>query len=122
MRSKIEKLLPLAGMNLQGDVGGLTVYQSKRGPIVSFPKAPPKMPPSVLQSTFRNMWRMYGQIWRTLTEAERQQWRLTAARLRLRTSGAGLFYSFMRTQDRTTLATYARLARTVLTLPTNQFG
>lgn len=120
MIERVRRLAPLLGMNQQGDLGGVTVYRSQRKRVVVFLKAPPKKPPSQLQLTFRNLWRLYGTAWNDLTDEQRDNYRLAARKLRLRTSGAGLFYSFMRRRDAQERATYERLAGVTLHLPSYQ--
>ena len=122
MIERVRRLAPILGMNQQGDLGGVTVYRSQRNRVVVFAKAPPKKPPSQLQLTFRNMWRLYGTAWNELTDQQRHDYRFTARKLRLRSSGAGVFYSLMRRRNPAELATLSRLAGVNLHLPTYQIS
>lgn len=109
-----EKVLMFLGLNIQGDLGPLTVYKSTRKKYVWFGKAPPLNPPSPTQAAMRNVFRLTAMEWRSLTEEQRATWKSAAADAGLRCTGPALFLWWLRKRDNGALQTIARKARVSL--------
>lgn len=100
----------LVGLLIQGDIGDLTYYTSRRNRIVAFVKSPPLSPPTITQQHFRNLFRTAARAWRALPKTTRDQWARIARGAGLRATGFNLFIWYQRSNDREQLATFARLA------------
>lgn len=92
MKTSDTNLLKLAGWNIQGDIGGLTCYTSRKRGVVVFIKAPPRVPPSFAQIHQRNRFRAAGQAWQSMGHTEREKWRTLCNRLKLRIGPPALFF------------------------------
>lgn len=108
MAFTVEKVLMFLGMNIQGDLGDLTVYRSTRKKYVWFGKAPPLNPPSPTQAAMRNVFRLTAMEWRSLSPEQRATWKRAAAGAGLRCPGPALFLWWLRKKDVGALATIAR--------------
>jgi len=98
----------LIAFTLQGDIGGLTTYTSKRGKHVAFPLAPPRVPESARQANQRERFKSAATKWAALTPAQRLIW-LRAARLtNLSISGWNLFLATLLRQDTSYALTISR--------------
>lgn len=87
-------IISFMGTTIQGDIGPLTCYKSKKGKVVFFPKSPPKEPPSYLQIRQRNRWAIAGQRWNAISQQQRDAWEQLTRRARLRISGINLFFYY----------------------------
>jgi len=105
------QLLKYLGLNTQGDLGPWTMYTGKRGQLVFFVKSPPLEPPSNLQSSRRNAFRLNGYLWRQLKPEQRQRWQSAAKRAHLKITGLNLFTYWNLTKDDATISTVERLSR-----------
>lgn len=101
-------IIQLIGVRVQGDVGPLTIYQSRRHQLVFYPKAPPLNPPSHLQRLQHARWRAAARTWRALTPAYQARWNRAAARAHLPISGYAAFLAFFTKPDPQALATLER--------------
>lgn len=81
----------LLGMHTSGDLGPLTIYQTKRGKIVAFPKAPPKCPPTPAQNTQRYRFRTAIANWKLLSDSQRLSYEQVTLRLSLCMTGLNLW-------------------------------
>jgi hypothetical protein len=106
------------GYIVQGDIGPLTLYTSKRGKMVSYPRAPPLCPPSAAQEGMRDVFRQAATGWRALTPDQRRDWLTAARRATLTITGYDLWTWFWRTRREDQLRTVERLAGLTLTRPT----
>lgn len=61
-------------LKLQGDIGGLTTYTTRRGRIVYFIQAPPNQPMSADQSYFRSQFRAAIACWQAMSKQQQQAW------------------------------------------------
>jgi hypothetical protein len=104
-------IIKLLGMRTQGDVGGLTIYQSKRHQLVWFPQAPPKNPPSSQQRRQRAKWRAAARAWRRMAADDQASWARAARRAKLPISGYAFFVAIYTTHDWRALATIERCTR-----------
>lgn len=105
------------GMYITGDIGPLTFYTSQRAKLVAFPRAPPLHPPSALQEHFRESFQQAAAFWRSLNDAQREQWLEAARRCNLAISGYNLLFWYWRHRDAAELATIERQSRITLTKP-----
>lgn len=106
----VATFLPLLGFRPTGDVGAFTVYTTRRGAIVWFPRSPPGKPPSPLQTRIRNRFRIAARIWSTLDPQRKQNWLRAAIAAGLKITGYNLFTYWIATQDHATIETVQRLA------------
>jgi hypothetical protein len=86
-------------LNIQGDVGPLTLYTSARGKLVGFLRAPPLNPPTPTQEAIRDIFRDAATAWRALTRAQRADWKRLANRANLGITGYNLFTWYTRHRD-----------------------
>lgn len=96
------------GLTVQGDLGPLTLYTSKRGKTVWFLRAPPLRPPSDLQENFRDFFRTAAASWRQTAPANRTNWQLAANHCSLGISGYNLWVWYSYTRDEPALKTIER--------------
>ena len=110
MAMTLDKVLMFLGTNIQGDLGVLTVYKSRRKKYVWYPKSPPLNPPSPTQAGIRNIFRLAAMQWRSLTETQRDSWKSAAAAAHLRCTGPALHLWWLRRQDDGALKTISRIS------------
>lgn len=108
MASTPLSIYELLGFSMQGDLGGMTCYTSKRNKVIWFVKSPPLEPASPTQRAIRNIFVLNANVWRGFTAEQRATWSLAANAAKLRIHGYDLFTWFMRHRDRATLATIER--------------
>lgn len=105
------------GLNVQGDIGPMTFYTSKRNKLVGFLRAPPLNPPSEKQETMREFFRTCARAWRASGAANRQQWQQACDRCNLWISGYNLWVWFSRTRNESALRTIEQQSGLSLTRP-----
>lgn len=115
MKTGTNKLLTLIGLKIQGDLGPITCYTSKRNRVVWYLKAPPKDPPSWQQVDQRNLFQMIGWAWQALGAINQTVWNAAAAAANLRISGFNLFSYLYVTGDESVIETIEH--QTGLSLP-----
>jgi len=103
------------GYNVQGDVGPMTLYTTRRGRVVVFDKSPPLTPASYAQLVNRNKWRLIAIAWRSLTPQQRADWELATRSPRLTLTGYNLWVWYNTVGDNATLATIERQSGVTLT-------
>ncbi len=103
------KLLRFMGLNTQGDFGPWTFYTGARQQLVFFIKAPPLEPPSPAQTTRRNAFRLNAYVWRSISQAARENWERASQVAHLKITGWNLFTYWNLTYDRATIATIERI-------------
>lgn len=86
-----DKIIRWLGFNTQGDLGPWTMYTDKRKGLVFFLKAPPLEPPSQLQTSVRNAFRLAALAWSSLPPSARDDWELVSKRAYLKINGYNLF-------------------------------
>jgi len=111
MPKRDETLLRWLGFNTQGDLGPWTFYTDKRKGLVFFEKAPPLEPPSQLQTTMRNAFRLVAYTWRSLPQSVHDDWELVSKRAYLKINGYNLFTYWSTTKDDPTIHTLERLTQ-----------
>jgi len=104
------QLLRFLGFNSQGDLGPWTFYTGARNQLVYFVKAPPLEPPSELQQTRRNAFRLNAYVWRAIGPEKRADWESAAKKARLVIHGFNLFTYWNLTQDNRAIQTVERLS------------
>jgi hypothetical protein len=82
--------LPL-GFHPFGDWGPFTIYTSRTGKIVRFPRSPPKQPPTWGQQRQRDAWSAAMAEWASAPDATRTWWRQLARLNRLNITAINLF-------------------------------
>lgn len=104
-------LAPILGLQVQGDLGPITMYtqyKAGRRSIVAFPKIWLSDPTTIKQLHHRNRVRNAATAWRNLTPEVRLKWKLAARKLSLRTNGYALWVTWHMTRDRHMIATIER--------------
>lgn len=107
MLTRIERF-SFIGLRPTGDIGGFTVYTSKKGRVVWFPKSPPKTPFTRLQLRHMKHFEFAARAWQRQTQEVRNAWNLAARRAHLYLSGYTLWTYWQTTRKRQTIRTIER--------------
>jgi hypothetical protein len=91
MKTGTNKLLCLIGLKVQGDLGQITCYTSKRNRVVWYLNAPPMKPPTYLQIEQMNKFRNASLSWLALSGESRVRWSTAASAAHLRITGFNLW-------------------------------
>lgn len=105
------------GMHVAGDVGPLTIYTTKRGKIVAFPRSPPHKAPSPAQNTQRYRFRSAILNWKLLTDDQRAAYEQTTLRLSMCLTGLNLWIHVALVHDFSLLDTLHSQSGIYLTPP-----
>lgn len=105
------------GLNVQGDIGPLTLYTSARGKLVGFLRAPPLNPPTPTQEAIRDIFRNAAALWRALTRDQRSEWKQLAERANLGITGYNLFTWYTRHRDKPAIEVLELKTGITVTLP-----
>lgn len=108
MRTKLTSLLHLIGLQVQGDIDGVTCYRSARKPLIWYLKAPPTKPPSDLQIWQRQRWTDILQDWLDFSDAARLAWMRLATLGHLRIHGLNLYIWWRCSEDDSIIQTLER--------------
>ena len=81
----------LLGLNIQGDLGRMTIWKRPNHRLVAYLATTPKEPASTLQIAQKERWKTAATMWQALNEATKQNWRDAARHAHLRCSGYALF-------------------------------
>lgn len=111
------ELLCFLGFVAWGDIGPLTMYTSKRGKLVVFPKTWPKGEVSEDQLAQRAKFTAAAAAWQELTPLKRAQWDLASRRASLCMHGYDLFVHWHTLGDNAAIATLERQTNTSLLPP-----
>ena len=103
-----EKLPSILGFRPTGDVGPFTFYTKSNGTIVFFPRAPPKIPPSLFQLYQRGRFTAAAAAWKALPEKTRTNWEQATKTLSLKLNGLNLFTWHYLNPDHAAIATIER--------------
>ena len=95
----LTKLYTLFGFIAWGDIAEITIYRSRRGKMVWFPKTYPDKPPSPDQLTQRQKFTDAAQDWQSLTEDQRNKWDLVTRKASLCMTGYNLYVHWHIFQD-----------------------
>lgn len=107
---RTETLLRFLGFNSSGDLGPWTFYTAKNQALVWYIKAPPLEPPSVLQESQRNAFRLAGYAWRTLSTQEQNKWETVSLQTHLSITGYNLFVFWILRREDAAIETLERLS------------
>jgi hypothetical protein len=87
----LKQLIPHIGLNVNGDVGGLTVYTRKDGRLIMYPVAPPTKPASEKQLAHRHRFRLAVHAWKELSNYDRELYARACDQLSLCAWGLNLW-------------------------------
>ncbi len=102
------------GIRAQGDIAGMTVYRTKRGKQVIFPKTRPKSPPGPLALRNQNRFRLATAAWLAIGVDGQASWKKAALRANLGITGYNLFIAWQMKRDRAAIKTIERISGQVL--------
>ena len=102
------------GIRAQGDIAGMTVYRTKRGKQVIFPKTRPKAPPGPLALRNQNRFRLATAAWVAIGQVAQRKWKNAALRSHLGITGYNLFIAWQMKRDRAAMKTIERISGQVL--------
>jgi hypothetical protein len=114
---RIVGLLKYLGLWAGGDLGAYTIYQTKHGKRVMYPRAPPTEPPTPAQQTQRSRFSIALRRWRALTQADRNAWEALSKQAHLIATGLNLYLHLSLTPDRDAWLTLVARTQTTLTAP-----
>jgi len=112
------QLLSLLGLNIQGDIGGVTCYRSARQRFTWFAATSPKLPPTIPVLQNRSRWTRIANLWSAMQPENRDEWNDAARTLRLRITAYNLYMHIFLTNDLDLLDTINAQAGTNLSLIT----
>lgn len=98
-------LFTYLGFRLSGDFANWTFYTYCRKRPTFFLKAPPTRPPTNRQKRQRNLFRLVGYLWRSLTPQQQAAWEAVAQRSHLSITGYNLFVHWTLRRANAALAT-----------------
>lgn len=105
------------GLMISGDVDGVTIYTDRHGRKVSYKKAPPLKPASVLQALQRGRFRDAMTNWRNSTPAVKADWENASLRLALCMTGLNLWLHFSLKGRAAALTTLSLQSGITLSMP-----
>jgi len=79
----LRELIPHLGLNVNGDVAGLTCYTRRDGRVVMYPVAPPNKPASEAQLIQRHRFRLAITAWKELSNYEKDLYQRACDQLSL---------------------------------------
>lgn len=91
--------LELLGYVMWGDLDSVTYYRTRKGNVVSYPKAPPLSPPTQDQVHRRDQFRDAATSWNALPAAQRADWNEACRILGLTVHGYNLWTFYAIRQD-----------------------
>jgi hypothetical protein len=102
------------GFHLQGDLGPYTLYTTRRGKTVAYPRSPPTTPTTPRQQRLRNSWRVAAALWTQTTPADRAAWETAARAANYRLTGYNLFVHTITTTNKLAALHAERVANETL--------
>jgi len=109
MKTLKPSIFQFLGTTTNGDMGPWTFYKSRRGKLVIFPKTWPKDPATYHQKLNRDKFRHAAVRWRSLSPAQRDDWKNLARKANLTISGYNLFLHYICGKGTGTVETCQRL-------------
>lgn len=110
-------VLSLLGLQVSGDIDGLTIYTNRRGRIVWYPFAPPEKPPSEAQLRQRARFRVAQENWKLESATTRKNWEILVHRNSLPLTGQNLYISASLLPEPDKLARLASHAHLAISQP-----
>lgn len=110
--------LSMLGLYVSGDIDNTTIYTTKKGRIVAFPKSPPCKPPTYLQLQCRSRFRAAQAQWSAKSKAEKIAWENATRRLKLDLTGQNAYMSLALSPDNDSFNRLNAAVQGALTLPT----
>ncbi len=98
-------LFKCLGLRAQGDIGGLTLYRSKRGKLIFYAKQYPTHPASYQKERVQNRFKLAAASWKQLTTQVRDLWSRVARVLSLGCTGYNLWVFWTIRHDRAAIRT-----------------
>lgn len=83
----------LMGLQVSGDLGGVTIYTDRFGKKVAFPKEPPKTEPSPEQAALRNRFRESQEDYMAMSDQVKLDYENLARRTNIPMTGQNLWIS-----------------------------
>jgi hypothetical protein len=113
---KIKALLSMLGIVVTGDLGPLTVYTTRRGRKVSYPRSPPTCPPTQSQLHQRARFADAQAAWARLDAQTKASWEQICLRLSMCATGQNAYMSMALTPNNAGLMD--AISRSGITVPT----
>ncbi len=110
----------ILGIQVSGDLGGLTIYTDRFGKKVPFPKSPPKEPPSPQQSHQRAKFAAAQKEWSTQTDQVKKDYEDLCRITNVPMTGQNLWIHTALRNDFTALETLQRQSGISVPSPTIQ--
>jgi hypothetical protein len=105
------------GLAISGDVGDFTMWRTRRGRLVMYPRTVPGKVPSIGQQNHRQHFRESLGRWRLLSPQQRAAYEDVSLRLSLPMTGHNLWIRWTFAGSLAEAQTLQRLAGVVLSLP-----
>lgn len=115
--STFSDLIPYLGLNISGDLDGMTIYTTRKGKIVWYPESPADKPPSPLQTKQRLRFRIAQRNYMLLPRATKALWEHLTKTLAIPVTGQNAFISYSFSQNSHELAVACAKVGITLTLP-----
>jgi hypothetical protein len=112
----------LLGLEISGDLGDFTMWRTRRGKIVVYPRTVPGKVPSVAQQNHRQHFRESVQRWNALLPDEKDAYERASKTLSLPMTGHDLWIRWTFAGSLAEAETIQRLAGVALTLPPELYG
>jgi hypothetical protein len=109
----------LLGFVVSGDLDGTTIYTDRYGRKISFPHTTPLDPPTPIQIWQRERFRAAMAEWKSLSDAERDQYKIAVDRLSLCMSCTSLWVGLACRKNDSMRLTIERQADVTLRKPTH---
>ena len=114
----MKDLLPFLGLNINGDLGHLTIYTRKNGRLVAFDRAPPLVPASPRQNDRRNLFAQAMKNWTAESPETKLLYRRVCDVLALCMLGHNLYIALSFNPDVSLLQTLRRQSCIYIPRPT----
>jgi hypothetical protein len=111
----LRELIPHLGLNINGDVAGLTCYTRRDGRLVMYPASPPTKPASEAQLAHRHRFRVAVASWKELSNYDKDLYARACDQLSLCCWGLNLWITLCMQQNDTLWQTLC--AQSSLDLP-----
>lgn len=109
----------ILGLQVSGDIGGLTIYTDRFGKKIAFPKSPPKDPPSEKQLHQRIRFRDAQQSWTGLPNQVKIDYEELCRKANVPMTGQNIWIHTALTNDETAIKTL--IQQTGISVPIPNF-